>query len=404
MSLRQEHYQCHFYSNGAGPDLHAIGATDHLICDSPHGAWAKGKAFMNKHKASSVIASFAYELKDDIETLSSDNPAFIPYPSLVLFVPELLVTWELGELEVIESNGGVTLDAALVQELNALHANPEAKAQHTKTVSLDKDEYLSQVESLLKHIQAGDIYEANFCHEFKTEDLDIDPWNTFSSLQNATKAPYSCHLRIGDKHLLCGSPELFLEKVGQTVRSRPIKGTRPRSEDPNEDARLKSELQRDLKERAENIMICDLVRNDLTRSALPNSVVVTELCEVYSFETVHQMISCIESQVAEDEDVMDIIRSAFPMGSMTGAPKIRAMELIESHENFRRGIYSGSIGLFTPKRDFTLNVVIRSILYDAELKRASIAAGGAITALSEPEAEYEETLLKAKAMMNSLGL
>lgn len=404
MLLQEIPIQCHLYSNGAGPDLHALGAEHFLIMHEPYGAWAAAAHFLDTHRDSSVFAAFSYELKNDLEDLSSENDVFIPFPSLVLFVPKVLLTWELGELEVIEINDRQFDLTSLLPQVAALHKEAEVHSHAKEIRSLGKEPYIEMVKSIKRHIQKGDIYEANICQEFRLEDISLDPWKTFSALERQTQAPYSCHLRINDSHLLCASPELFLEKEGSTIRSKPIKGTRPRSKDPVEDARLKEELANDLKERAENIMICDLVRNDLSRTALSESVEVKELCKVYSFDTVHQMISTIESKVSDDTPSLEVIRQAFPMGSMTGVPKIRAMELIEEHEDFRRGIYSGSVGFFTPSRDFTFNVIIRSILYDATTNRASVSAGGAITALSDPEAEYEESLLKAKAMMEVLGV
>ena len=404
MLLQDIDIQCHLYSHGAGADLHALGAEELLILNDPIGAWDEAQRFLDAQKGRSIFASFAYELKNDLEALSSDNEVFIPYPSLVLFVPKVLLTYEIGELEVIEINDRTFDLKDIKPQLAALHQDAQIHSAPKEIRSLSKEDYLEMVRSIKQHIQLGDIYEANICQEFRLEDISLDPWKTFSALASQTQAPYSCHLRIKDKHLLCASPELFLEKEGLTIRSKPIKGTRPRAADPVEDKRLKEELALDLKERGENIMICDLVRNDLSRTAVSGSVRVTELCEVYSYDTVHQMISTIESEISEDMDALEVIKQAFPMGSMTGAPKIRAMELIEEHEDFKRGIYSGAVGYFTPSRDFTFNVVIRSILYDDVEKRASVGAGGAITALSEPDAEYEESLLKAKAMMAVLGI
>ena len=404
MRLKDEAIQCHLYSNGAGPDLHAIGAEDLLILKETKGAWSAARDFFDRHEGRSIFASFSYELKDDLEDLHSENSSFIPFPALALFVPKVLATWELGELEIIELNDRTYDIARLLPELSALHEESQIHGRPADLASISKRDYMSMVCSIQEHIQLGDIYEANCCQEFQVSKIEMDPWKGFGALENVTEAPYSCHLRISDLHLLCASPELFLEKQGATVRSKPIKGTRKRSKDPAEDLRLKEELAHDLKERSENIMICDLVRNDLSKTALSGSVEVKELCEVYSYPTVHQMISTIESKVSPETHVLDIIKAAFPMGSMTGVPKIRAMELIEAHENFRRGIYSGSVGFFTPNRDFTLNVVIRSILYDSSESKASIAAGGAITALSDPESEYDESMLKAKAMMDVLGV
>ena len=367
-------------SNNTGQkDLLAKGARASLICNTAVGAWNKAKSFLEAHKGETICAAFSYELKDDIESLHSLNPVFIPFPALVLFVPE----W----LEEVEP---------LAQD-----------STHYSKVSFDLDspdkaQYIEHVSQLIAHIQYGDIYEANYCEEFQLKNLDIAPEEAFRRINGRTQAPYACHLQVEDKHLLCGSPELFLRREGNRIISSPIKGTRKRSKDAVIDAGLIAELKSDEKERAENVMITDLVRNDLSKSALPESVVVKELCKVYSFETVHQMISTVESQVSPEMNSMDVIKDCFPMGSMTGAPKIRAMQLIEKLETFKRGIYSGAVGLFYPDGDFTLNVVIRSLLYDQSNKCGSICAGGAITALSNPESEYEECLIKAHSILDAL--
>jgi para-aminobenzoate synthetase component 1 len=203
--------------------------------------------------------------------------------------------------------------------------------------------------------------------------------------------------------MLSASPERFVKKVGSKVISQPIKGTARRSSDKEEDERIKAELTRDPKERSENIMIVDLVRNDLSKTALKGSVRVEELCKAYTFQQVHQLISTVVSEVSEKIDVVDIIISLFPMGSMTGAPKISAMEIIEELEETKRGLYSGAVGYFSPNNDFDFSVVIRSILYHKKEKYVSFSVGGAITAQSEIEKEYNECMLKAEAMKKALN-
>ena len=169
-----------------------------------------------------------------------------------------------------------------------------------------------------------------------------------------------------------------------------------------EDQKLKQKLATDIKERSENVMIVDLVRNDLAKTAIKGSVEVEELCKVYTFDQVHQMISTVISQVSDQVHPVDILKTTFPMGSMTGAPKISAMKIIETLEETKRGLYSGAVGYFTPEGDFDFNVVIRSILYNSSKKYVSYSVGGAITAKSDPLSEYEECLVKAKAMRQVL--
>jgi len=263
---------------------------------------------------------------------------------------------------------------------------------------ISKKDYHQKVEKILEHIYKGDIYEANFCQEFYAENTRISPLHMYEDLNTISEAPFATFLKIDHQFLLCASPERYLKKVGPKIISQPIKGTAKRFEDCLEDQKAATTLSIDTKERSENIMIVDLVRNDLSRSAKKGSVQVEELCKVSSFKQVHQMISTVVSELKDDVHLVDVIKDTFPMGSMTGAPKISAMKIIERLEETKRGLYSGAVGYFTPSGDFDFNVVIRSILYNAEKKYLSFSVGSAITAKSFPEKEYEECLLKAKAM------
>ena len=226
--------------------------------------------------------------------------------------------------------------------------------------------------------------------------------NLFQKLYQISQAPFSCYFRIKDLYIMSASPERFLKRMGDKIISQPIKGTSKRGDNPSEDDQLKKQLYESNKERTENVMVVDLVRNDLSKTAAKSSVNVEELFGVYSFKQVHQMISTISSRIKKGIHSLDVIKGAFPMGSMTGMPKISAMELIEKYETTKRGVYSGSIGYFTPEGDFDFNVVIRSILYNSRRKYASFMVGGAITFNSDPELEYEECLLKAKALFKVL--
>ncbi len=246
------------------------------------------------------------------------------------------------------------------------------------------------------------IYEVNFCQEFYAEDAKIDPLQTYLDLNKISQSPFSCFYRLDDKYLMCASPERFMKKTGRKLVSQPIKGTIKRGATREEDDRLKNCLLNSPKEKSENVMIVDLVRNDLSRTAKKGSVKAEELYGIYTFRQVHQMISTISSELRDDVHFIDAIKNAFPMGSMTGAPKVRAMELIELYESTKRGLYSGAVGYITPEGDFDFNVVIRSILYNSTEKYVSFMAGGAITDKSMPENEYEECLLKAKAMFEVL--
>jgi para-aminobenzoate synthetase component 1 len=268
---------------------------------------------------------------------------------------------------------------------------------------ISKENYLLKVSKMLEHIQRGDIYEANFCMEFFAHTNQLDPIEVFQKLAVISEAPFAVYFKNAAHYLLSASPERYLRKKGTRVISQPIKGTSKRSADPIADAQFKVYLAQNEKERSENIMIVDLVRNDLSHTATKGSVAVEELCEIYTFKQVHQMISTVVSEVEVTTPPVEIIRTTFPMGSMTGAPKISAMQIIETLEETKRGLYSGAVGYFTPEGDFDFNVVIRSILYNAKNEYLSFSVGSAITAQAIAAQEYEECLLKAKAMFEVLS-
>ena len=274
---------------------------------------------------------------------------------------------------------------------------------HQPTPRISKSQYIDKVNTILSHIHRGDIYEANFCQEFFAEGFAIDPVQVFVKLNEISLPPFAVFLKLEDHYLLSASPERYLKKTGDKILSQPIKGTARRSQNSEEDKDIAAALSRDDKERSENIMIVDLVRNDLSKVARKGSVTVNELCKVYTFKQVHQMISTIAADLEKGVPPVEVLRSTFPMGSMTGAPKISAMKIIEELEETKRGLYSGAVGYFSPEGDFDFNVVIRSILYNAENKYTSFSVGGAITSRSIPEKEYEECRLKSEAMRQALN-
>lgn len=266
-----------------------------------------------------------------------------------------------------------------------------------------KEDYIEKVRQLKAHIQHGNIYEINFCTQFFADDVNINPFFVFQSLNELAKAPYSALVKLGDEFIISASPELFLKKEGNKISTKPIKGTTRRGKNVEEDERLKNALQNSLKERTENVMAVDVARNDLSHFAKKGTVQVNKLYNIETFETVHQMVSTVSCQMKDETDFETIISATFPMASMTGAPKIRAMQLIDEFENFERNYYSGAMGLIDERENFTLSVNIRSIFYNQQTKHLSIAVGGAITYLSEAEKEYEECLLKAKALLKVLN-
>ncbi len=268
---------------------------------------------------------------------------------------------------------------------------------------MPKADYLRAVEAVREDILNGEVYELNLCQEFYAEGVALDPADVFERLNAASPAPFAGFLRHENHFLLCASPERFVRRSGPQLLSQPIKGTIRRGATAAEDEQLRQTLLTDEKERAENLMIVDLVRNDLARVAQTGTVQVPELFGLYPFRHVWQMISSVTAQLRPETDVVDVLRAAFPMGSMTGAPKIRAMQLIEHYERSRRGLYSGSIGLVWPSGDFDFNVVIRSLQYRQDTGHLSFQVGSAITYDSVPEREYEECLLKARAILDVLG-
>ena len=350
-----------------------------------------------------IFGYLSYDLKNDVENLSSSNFDGLHFPDLFFFQPKkiFLIKGNTVELKYI-NNFKNEIETDLTAIKSSKTQNPKSKNSIKIKLRIHKDKYYQKLNSVLNHIHRGDIYEANFCQEFYSENSTINPVEVYQNLNEISKPPFATFLKLNENYLLSASPERYLKKEGNFVISQPIKGTEKRANSNEEDLKLITELEKNPKERAENIMIVDLVRNDLSKSAIKGTVKVDELCKVYTFEQVHQLISTVSCKVKNTIHPVDIIKDTFPMGSMTGAPKISAMKIIEELEETKRGLYSGAVGYFTPKGDFDFNVIIRSILYNASKKYVSYSVGGAITAQSIPEKEYEECLLKAKAMKQVL--
>lgn len=346
-----------------------------------------------------LFGYLSYDLKNDVEELKSANFDGLEFPDLFFFQPKKIFTIKDNQLEIEYL---LLCDDEVEDDFNEI---VESQTETFVTLSgvevkqrISKELYIEKVNKMLEYIHKGDMYEANFCMEFFAENAIINPLEKFGKLNEISQAPFSVFFKNHKQYLLSASPERYLKKVGDKIISQPIKGTSKRFLDPIEDQKSKEYLESDAKERAENIMITDLVRNDLSHTAQKGSVEVAELCKIYSFLQVHQMISTITSKVDPQYSAVDVLKTTFPMGSMTGAPKISVMKIIENLEETKRGLYSGAVGYFTPEGDFDFNVVIRSILYNQDKKYVSFSVGSAITSLSIPEKEYEECLLKAKAM------
>ena len=345
-----------------------------------------------------LFGFFSYDLKNETENLHSDHPDLLNFPDLYFFVPKYVIAVKNGKAEVLIG------DQDILSEINKFRIEPE-NSPSTLNVQqkLSKTQYISKIESLKNHIIRGDIYEVNFCQEFFAENAEINPVETFEALNQLSPTPFAGYFKVYQQYILSATPERFMCKRDNRLISQPIKGTAKRSADPDTDERIKRDLRNDIKEQAENVMIVDLVRHDLTKSAVKGTVKVDELFGIYSFPQVHQMISTISCDLDPAVHFIDAIKNAFPMGSMTGAPKVKAMQLIEQYEETKRGIYSGSFGCISPDGDFDFNVVIRSILFNAESKYLSFQVGGAITYQCNAEKEYEECLLKASAILQVLG-
>lgn len=352
-----------------------------------------------------LFGYLSYDLKNDLEKLSSSNFDGLLFPELYFFQPKRLFLFSENEVHIqyltlvedeMENDWQTILNFSETNKISS--ETPSVKIR----LRTSKDSYFEKVATMLQHIDRGDIYEANFCQEFFAENVRLDPLPTFYHLNEISKPPFAAFLKLHHWFAFSASPERYLKREGTQVISQPIKGTAKRLKNLEEDKKMAEALHKNEKERSENIMITDLVRNDLSRVAVKGSVSVNELCEVYTFEQVHQLISTVECEVDPAISSVEILKKTFPMGSMTGAPKISAMKIIEQLEDTKRGLYSGAMGYFSPQGDFDFNVVIRSILYNKKQDYVSFSVGGAITANSILELEYEECLLKAKAMREAL--
>lgn len=350
-----------------------------------------------------LFGYLSYDLKNDIEALDSKNYDGLHFPDLYFFQPKKIFLLKENSLEIQYLN---MCEDEIDSDYEEILYQSKIKSQKSNIAieqRISKENYIKKVEKTLAHIHRGDIYEANFCMEFYVNNALIEPSEIYQKLNRISDSPFAVYFKKNQQYLLSASPERYLKKENEKVISQPIKGTAKRDSNLNLDEQNKTALFNNPKERSENIMIVDLVRNDLSQTAAKGSVEVEELCEIYSFKQVHQMISTVVSSVSHTTSPIEMLRTTFPMGSMTGAPKISAMKIMEELEETKRGLYSGAVGYFTPSGNFDFNVVIRSILYNSENQYLSFSVGSAITAEAIPENEYEECLLKAKAMFEVLN-
>lgn len=376
--------------------LIAIGAKNSLTANS-------GNAFEQLAKFRSenlgwITGFFGYDLKNEVEKLISSNCDNLDFPDLYFFAPKHLILLKGNQAEII-SDDEQSVFYNIQNKVVILNTGSPLINIQSK---FSKTEYLYTVNKIKEHIGRGDIYVTNFCQEFFAKNADIDPLDIFSKLNDISPNPFAGFFKLRNNYILSASPERFLAKRDKKLISQPIKGTAKRGKTVDEDKAIKQQLRSHTKELQENVMIVDLVRNDLTRSAKQGTVKAEELFEIYSFNQLHQMISTVVCEISDGISPIGAIKNTFPMGSMTGAPKISAMRLMEEFERSKRGVYSGAMGYFSADGDFDFNVVIRTILYNAAKKYLSFQVGSAITYHANAEQEYKECLLKAKAIFQAL--
>lgn len=359
-------------------------------------------SFLEANKGNWIFGHFSYDFRQNLHGIDCRKPDPVGFASARLFVPAVCMKGNAEEIKLAWS--APEFDAeAFFNEVMQGPVQPAPLLPVSLNPIIDQNQYIGIIEKLRAHILRGDCYEINFCQEFMAVPVAVSPLSVYHGLTNASPNPFSCFYRSGASYLMCASPERFLAKRGQTLYSQPIKGTaRRHPENPEADEEAKAALRNSRKELSENVMVVDLVRNDLSKICEKASVQVDELFGIYSYPQVHQMISTVSGELKKDVPFSEILAATFPMGSMTGAPKKRVMELIEQYEPSRRGLFSGAVGYFSPDGDFDFNVVIRSLLYNESTQYLSYQVGGGITWYSNPEEEYNECLLKAEAIRKVL--
>ncbi len=382
--------------------LLAAGAVASVRANAGH-ALEQLRTFSEAHPGEWLFGHFSYDLKNEtLPGLHSAHPDGIGFPDLHFFVPAVLLHLQGDQLR-IECQGGSPGDYfhAILRSPSIL---PDMILVPVVQHRFDREAYTGRVQALQRHIHRGDCYEVNFCQEFFAAGVQLEPATLYRQLAAISPNPFAACYRVDELYCFCASPERYLQRKGNRLISQPIKGTARRHQgDPVADQLQKKALAASEKERSENVMVVDLVRNDLSRVCERGSVKVDELFGIYSFPQVHQMISTVSGTPDPALHWTDLIRATFPMGSMTGAPKKRVLELIEEYEQSKRGLFSGAVGYVTPGGDFDFNVVIRSLLYNQEQHYLSFHTGSAVTAASDAGAEYEECLLKAAAIRQCLA-
>ncbi len=396
LDSNQTQAACGYYTHDF---IAGFGAKATLKIEKEGNAFEQLKHFYENHKTW-LLGYLGYDLKNEVEKLHSHRPDSLKFPALYFFVPQVLVRLKGNAIFIDAPQPTAIFDAIQAVSLST----QKEKQVFSFTPKISKAEYLKKIDQIRNHIKEGDVYEMNMCMEYFAQNVAIHPLQVYTQLQKISPAPFAAYAKFDDElFALCASPERFMKKEGDTLISQPIKGTAKRGINAADDKAMKHNLRHSPKEMAENVMIVDLVRNDLAKSCIAGTIKVEELFGIYTFAQVHQMVSTVTGILHRNIHWTNAIADAFPMGSMTGAPKIKVMELIEKYEESKRGLFSGAMGYVTPEADFDFNVVIRSLLYNAKNRYLSYHVGGAITYDSVPEEEYNECILKASAI-EQLGL
>lgn len=364
---------------------------------------------LNKIQTSSekwLFGYFGYDLKNEVEKLVSENKDELEFPDIFFFEPEIVLIQQNGKWRAESRRLKIDLEVFKREIAACQPSKTNLPIQSSLKIKnrLDYASYQKKIEAIKNDIENGIYYELNLCREFFAENAMLDVIEVFKNLCSTAQAPMAAFLKMNDKYILSASPERFLKKTGDKLIAQPMKGTIKRSSDLKKDDLLKKQLRNSEKNKAENVMIVDLMRNDLTKSAQLGSIKVDKLFEAVSYKGFHTLISTISATIRKDISPVETIKNAFPIGSMTGAPKVKVLEKIEAYENTKRGVYAGAIGYFCPNGDFDFNVVIRTLLYNAQKKYLSFHTGGAIVYDSTAPAEFEETELKAINMIKALHL
>jgi para-aminobenzoate synthetase component 1 len=344
------------------------------------------------------VGILGYEFKNRLEKLSSENHSFFEVPELCFFQPSFMLEFDGNNIYSETELTGVFLE-----EIEKIKLPKEPNTSCEVSPQISRNQYLETVKTIQEHIIEGNTYESNFCQAYAGAFETWDPIASYFKLSRLSPMPFSALFKAKSQWIVSASPERYLKKSGNKLIAQPIKGTIKRGNSQAEDVSNRATLAKSEKEQAENLMITDLMRNDLSKVSKTGSVTVKELFGIYPLPRVFQMISTISSELNPEITFSDIIQASFPMGSMTGAPKIRTMEIIEELESFKRGWFSGAFGVIEENGDFDFSVIIRSIIADLEVKKLYFGVGSAITYDADAAQEYEECNLKAQAILEVLS-